>query len=207
MHDLPFCFLTDPLPQDFAADFRLWITYDNLSARARTPEDEAALLAYAQQHLAHGPLTRDNVDAFIHFYNCGEESQTIQQRKVQLLGSGPRGLDFAADGALLWAAFWQAYGIDLREPGLQLHWWEFMTLLQALPEDCRLCKIIDYRTHDLAELPEATRKEYEKLRRVYALPEDAGGPQHRYASWADRKAAILARKQALEARKAAEKTP
>lgn len=199
--------MTDPLPQEFATDFRLWITYDNLAARAGTPESQQVVQDYAQQHLVHGPLTRDNVDAFIRFYSCGEAEQTTQQRKVQLLGSGPRGLDFAADGPLLWAAFWQTYGIDLHEPGLSLHWWEFMALLQALPEECRLCRIIDYRTHDLAELPKATRKEYEKLRKIYALPEEAGGPQHRYASWADRKAAILARKQALNARKTAEETP
>lgn len=207
MHKPPFCFLTGPLPQDFATDFRLWVTYDNLSARASTPEAQQALQEYAQQHLVHGPLNKDNVDAFIRFYSCGEEAQAVQERRVQLLGTGPRGLDFAVDGPLLWAAFWQAYGIDLHDPALTLHWWEFMALVQALPEDCRICAIIDYRTHDLAELPDATRKQYEKLRKVYALPESAGGQQHRYASWADRKAAILARKQALEAQKAAENKP
>lgn len=199
MREPPFCFLTDPLPRDFATDFRLWVRYDNLSARARTPEDEAAVLAYAQQHLVHGALTRENLDAFLRFYSCGEEQQTQQQRKLQLVGSTPRGLDFAVDGPLLWAAFLQAYGIDLHDPALSLHWWEFMALLRALPEDCRICTIIDWRTHDLADLPTDTaRKQYEKMRRLYALPEQAGGAQHRYATWADRKAAILARKQAAE---------
>lgn len=199
MREPPFCFLTDPLPRDFATDFRLWVRYDNLSSRARTPEDEAAVLAYAQQHLVHGALTRENLDAFLRFYSCGEEQQTQQQRKLQLVGSTPRGLDFAVDGPLLWAAFLQAYGIDLHDPALHLHWWEFMALLRALPEDCRICTIIDWRTHDLADLPtDAARKQYEKMRRLYALPEQAGGAQHRYATWADRKAAILARKQAAE---------
>ena len=203
----PFCFLADPLPQEFETDFRLWITYDNLAARAHTPEDESIVLAYAQQYLVHGPLTRDNVDAFLRFYACGEAEQQTRQRMAELVGSGPRGLDFAADGPLIWAAFWQAYGIDLHDPALQLHWWEFMALLRALPEECRICKIIDYRTNDLTDMPEATRKQYEKLRKLYALPDAAGGQQHRYAAWADRKAAILARKQALEAQKSAEKQP
>lgn len=201
MHEPPFCFLTDPLPQGFATDFRLWVAYDNLSARASTPEAQQAVMDYARRHLMGGPFTPKTLDDFIRFYSCGEDEQTLQKRRVELVGSGPRGLDFAVDGPLVYAAFWQAYGIDLRQPDLQLHWWEFMALLRALPEECRLCTIIDYRTHDLTDLPEATRKQYEKMRKVYALPDDAGGPQHRYATWADRKAAILARKQALEAEK------
>ena len=207
MHDLPFCFLTDPLPQEFETDFRFWITYDNLAARAATPEAEQAVLDYAQQNLIHGPLNRDRLDAFIRFYACGENEQAAQQRKLQLVGSSPRGLDFAVDGPLIWAAFWQAYGIDLHDTSLTLHWWEFMALLRALPETCRICTIIDYRTRDLSDLPEETRKQYEKYRKLYALPDEAGGAQHRYASWADRKAAILARKQALEARNSAAKEP
>lgn len=207
MPERPFCFIADPLPQEFEPDFRPWVVYDNLSARTHTPEEQQALLDYAQRELVHGPLGAHNLDAFLRFYSCGADAQAAQERRVQLVGKGPRGLDFAVDGPLLWAAFLQAYGIDLHDPALSLHWWEFMALVQALPESCRICAIIDYRTHDLADLPKETRKQYEQLRRIYALPDAAGGPQHRYATWADRKAAILARKQALETQKATENKP
>ena len=39
----PDCYLTDSLPQGFETDFRAWVTYDNMAARAHTPEQEAAL--------------------------------------------------------------------------------------------------------------------------------------------------------------------
>ena len=38
----PDCYLTDSLPQGFETDFRAWVTYDNMAARAHTPEQEAA---------------------------------------------------------------------------------------------------------------------------------------------------------------------
>lgn len=34
----PDCYLTDSLPQGFETDFRAWVTYDNMAARAHTPE-------------------------------------------------------------------------------------------------------------------------------------------------------------------------
>mgnify|MGYP002521702001 FL=1 len=195
------CYLADALPQGFETDFRAWVTYDNMAARAKTPEAQDALLDYAQRVLIHGPLTPANIDSFMDFYRCGEVEQEREKRNLEVFGSGgPRGFDFAIDGALIWAAFLQAYRIDLHTA--RLHWWDFMALFRNLPEDCRICRIIDYRTHDLNELPKESRAEFEKYRRVYALPADVGGEAHRYASWNDRKAAILARKQELERQKA-----
>lgn len=184
--------LPDALPQGFETDFRAWVTYDNLAARAHTPEAEAALLDYAQRVLIHGPLTPDNLDSFLDFYRCGEVEQERARRNADAFPATPRGFDFAVDGALIWAAFLQVYRIDLHTA--RLHWWDFMALFRALPEDCRICRIIDYRTHDLTGLPKETRAEFEKLRRVYALPADAGGTAaRRYASMEERRASILAR--------------
>lgn len=187
----PDCYLTDSLPQGFEADFGAWVTYDNMAARAHTPEQEAALQDYAQRVLIHGPLTKDNLDAFLDFYRCGAEESEREKRSAEAFREMPRGFDFAVDGPLIWAAFLQTYGIDLRTA--QLHWWDFMALFRSLPDECRICKIISYRTEDLTDMPKGMREQYEKLRRVYALPAEAGGTARRYVSMADRKASILAR--------------
>ncbi len=68
-----------------------------------------------------------------------------------------------------------------------------MALFRSLPDECRICKIISYRTEDLTDMPKGMREQYEKLRRVYALPAEAGDTARRYVSMADRKASILAR--------------
>ena len=143
----PDCYLTDSLPQGFETDFRAWVTYDNMAARAHTPEQEAALQDYAQRVLIHGPLTKDNLDAFLDFYRCGAEESEREKRSAEAFREMPRGFDFAVDGPLIWAAFLQTYGIDLRTA--QLHWWDFMALFRSLPDECRICKIISYRTEDL----------------------------------------------------------
>ena len=189
----PACYLTDRLPEDFETDFRPWVAYDNMAARVRTQEGEAALLDYAQRTLVHGPLTRDNVDAFLLFYRCGADEQEREKRSSQIFPDSPRGFDFAVDGPLIWAAFWQVYGIDLRTA--RLHWWDFMALLRSLPDECRICKIIEYRTADTSDMPQKTRELYEKLRRVYALPEEAGGTARKYVSMDERRASILARQE------------
>lgn len=186
----PDCYLTDSLPQGFETDFRAWVTYDNMAARAHTPEQEAALQDYAQRCSYMGPLTKDNLDAFLDFYRCGAGGIRAGEAQRGGVPEGP-GLDFAVDGPLIWAAFLQTYGIDLRTA--QLHWWDFMALFRSLPDECRICKIISYRTEDLTDMPKGMREQYEKLRRVYALPAEAGGTARRYVSMADRKASILAR--------------
>ena len=168
----PDCYLTDSLPQGFETDFRAGVTYDNMAARAHTPE-------------------QDNLDAFLDFYRCGAEESEREKRSAEAFREMPRGFDFAVDGPLIWAAFLQTYGIDLRTA--QLHWWDFMALFRSLPDECRICKIISYRTEDLTDMPKGMREQYEKLRRVYALPAEAGGTARRYVSMADRKASILAR--------------
>lgn len=189
----PDCCLTGDLPQDFETDFRAWVVYDNLAARARTEADEAALLDYAQQVLVHGPLTSGNIDSFLSFYRCGVEEQEREKRSAAVFRDIPRGFDFAVDGPLIWAAFLQVYSIDLRTA--QLHWWDFMALFRALPDDCRICKIIEYRTADTSDMPQKTRELYDKLRKVYALPETAGGTARKYVSMDERRASILARQE------------
>ena len=47
------------------------------------------------------------------------------------------------DAGRLFAAFWQAYGIDLR--AVSMHWWAFLELFQALPEETRLMQVIELR--------------------------------------------------------------
>ena len=55
-------------------------------------------------------------------------------------------ISFDQDAPYIYAAFRQAYGIDLFKEQGKLQWWEFVSLLGALPSDTRMCDIIDIRT-------------------------------------------------------------
>lgn len=73
---------------------------------------------------------------------------------VQESGGGDPVIDFTQDAATIYAAFWQAYGIDLQAVRDSLHWQAFAALLGALPDNTRLSQIVGVRT---AEVPAATK--------------------------------------------------
>lgn len=72
----------------------------------------------------------------------------------------PETISFAQDAPYIYAAFRQAYGIDLFKEQGKLQWWEFMALLSAIPSDTRLCDIIDIRTR---KIPAYTGKNQEQI--------------------------------------------
>ena len=57
--------------------------------------------------------------------------------------SGEKNFDFIIDAGLIYSSFMQAYRIDLRkEP---LHWWLFVQLLEDLPDETALKKVVHIR--------------------------------------------------------------
>lgn len=65
----------------------------------------------------------------------------------------PPVMDFAQDWDLIYAGFWQAYGIDLFEHR-DMHWVQFSALLRGLPGDTRLADVIEIRQ---TEIPAPTK--------------------------------------------------
>lgn len=69
---------------------------------------------------------------------------------------------FSQDAQLIYAAFWQAYGIDLYKEQNKLHWHTFLALMNGLPDGTRFAQVIEIRT---CELPtgKGSGKERERL--------------------------------------------
>lgn len=86
-----------------------------------------------------------------------------------------RAYDYDVDAERIVAAFQQAYGIDLT-CGEAMHWWRFKALFDNLPADCRLCKIMEYRTADTSGMPDKARAFYERMRSQYALEARSAEP-------------------------------
>lgn len=55
-------------------------------------------------------------------------------------------LDYDIDADYIYAAFLEKYRINLLDPSLKLHWYEFSVLLSCL-HDCKLTDIIGYRCY------------------------------------------------------------
>ena len=67
--------------------------------------------------------------------------------------SGPPVVDFTQDWELIYAGFWQAYGIDLFKRR-DMHWVQFSALLRGLPSGTRLADVIEIRQ---MEIPAPTK--------------------------------------------------
>ncbi len=83
----------------------------------------AVLRAVLKQHLARG-----------------EEQKSGREKKV---------LDIGQDAPLLWAAFLQCYGVDLKKDARKIHWWEYQDLLAGLPDKTRIMQIVSIRARPL----------------------------------------------------------
>lgn len=112
--------------------------------------------------------TNHAVELLLWFYHGGKTPEDGGEASGQ--GRRPeRAYDFAQDAGHIYAAFLQAYHVDLLEVGF-LHWWAFLALLDDLPEDTALAKIIQWRTMDLAKVKDKElRAYYAELKKRFSL--------------------------------------
>lgn len=192
------CLIADPLPasaQGFfleCNDYRPMVRFEAAMLRSHTDQDAQQMLQSTMMWM-FGPPSKKNphaaFDALLWFYRCGRPAPTE-------MGSGPRpplAFDYIIDGPLIAAAFQSAYGLDLTDPCTTIHWWRFQALLQGLPDECRFCRVIGWRTADLSGLKGKQLAFYSDMKRKFALPADLGGEKQVYATKAEWDAAFIQR--------------
>lgn len=109
------------------------------------------------------------VEAALWFYRCGRE-ETTQQKRMAARRGRSQIYSFEHDAGLIYAAFLQAYSIDLQDVEY-MHWWRFRFLFNALPKDCEFVRAMEYRSVDVTEkMPKDQKDYYKKMKRLYALP-------------------------------------
>lgn len=79
-----------------------------------------------------------------------------------------RSMDMTQDADLIFASFYQAYGLNLFEMQGKLHWLCFRMLLQNLPSDTPLMRVIEVRTKPLPKPTKYNQKEIATLMRLKA---------------------------------------
>lgn len=127
-------------------DFRVWLDYPRLIT-----EDPGAFFA------DWAPiLTLEVVNQLDLFYNPPRDVPRSS-------GSGAPLVDWEVDADLIYAAFQQAYGVDLLTA--DLHWHKFKALFDALPDDTLMVKVIQWRGY------KGSDKDMLELKNTWALPE------------------------------------
>ena len=77
-----------------------------------------------------------------------------------------RYLDIKQDWPLIYAGFWQAYGLDLYAERGKLHYLKFRALLQGLPKSTRLADVIRIRTMPIPKPTPHNAKERAEIIRL-----------------------------------------
>lgn len=130
-------------------DFRLWLSLPEL--------EDLTVLFKGKNPSFYGYFSEEAIDKIVNFYHCGKEVERTED-SINVL-------DFKIDENLIYAAFKQAYNMDLYdlEPE-QLHWHKFKALLDGLPPDTTLSRVVEIRSYN------GDDPEYKRLRDKFALP-------------------------------------
>ena len=153
--------LTDALPTVWEGrridpDFRHMVWLLNTYRRAETDEEKVQLMRDAAERFFAEPVSDPQLpDAFASlmrfFRGCADDAPGGEPPEADA-GAGEITLDYHCDAAYVLGAFQQAYGIDLTID--KVHWWRFMALMQALPQETALSQILQIRTTDTSEMEE-----------------------------------------------------
>ena len=140
-------------------DFRNWIKLANILFEDERPflEKLPEILTLCYQTLP--PTLEEAVEAMIDFYGGSREESRIGGERDCPVYS------FRQDEDLIYAAFYQQYGVDLVTA--KLHWWQFRALLSGLSEQTQFSKVIGYRRLDISKIKNPEEKQF--YRRMKAL--------------------------------------
>lgn len=153
-------------------DFRISIRYELLALDTALDAQEKLIRALELYYPIIPANTKEAVESLFWFYRCGE-------RGMEEGGSGggrggERIYSYEYDGAYIYAAFMQQYGLDLCAVQY-MHWWRFRALFEGLGEACRICKIMEYRAMEIPPNMDKERKEfYARMKEAYKLPRQRG---------------------------------
>lgn len=159
---LPDCLEVDGELFDIDTGFRTWLKVGDMLGKRKVPWLDIAALVFRD---AVVPVGTEWTRAVLDFY----ESRNATPRESG--GASVRVVDYVLDGDYIVAAFQHAYGIDLTDPELEMHWHRFLALFRGLPDDTTMARIMGYRSWKQSKKKhEAVMQE---LKRRWTLPERA----------------------------------
>lgn len=165
--------LLDGLPEEYqgipiSADYRNMIQVDLILHEPGTSETEKTIAALYQLYPDLPSDIHKAVDGLVWFFTRGGALGDGKDNGIKK--TSKKAFDFEQDANLIYAAFYATYGISLTTVEF-LHWWEFMALLEGLPETTLFQRVVYWRTVDVNGLPKHEKKHVLKMRKLFALKE------------------------------------
>lgn len=148
-------------------DFRIWIEFDRLLHDTKiSPDEKIAMIAALcmEKPCGDARLCPDDVMTALCEFYLAEERGSPEPGSKRIFSP-------YEDGNYIYAAFLSEYGIDLLSIPY-MHWFVFSALLRGLGDDCRLMKIMSFRTAKPENEKNPIKRRYlRKMKELYALPD------------------------------------
>lgn len=178
MDDLPYSVTVANTEIPINTDYRTGILFEQILGDPTVPDDEkldtVLKLYYGDavfSMLEDMGAVQEALNGIMWFYRCGADETAGSETEGDASGKKPP-FSYEHDAGYIYAAFVEAYGIDLTRN--RLHWWQFRALFLGLPETVLFCRIMGYRTMEIpARMPKEKKRFYQRMKRVYKIPESA----------------------------------
>ena len=178
MDDLPYSVTVANTEIPINTDYRTGILFEQMLSDPAVPDDEkldtVLKLYYGDavfSMLGDMGAVQEALNGIMWFYRCGAD-ETAGSGKGEDASAKDPPFSYEHDAGYIYAAFVEAYGIDLTRN--RLHWWQFRALFLGLPETVLFCRIMGYRTMEIpARMPKEKKRFYQRMKRVYKIPESA----------------------------------
>lgn len=148
----PDCIEADGRTYPVLTDFREWIRFFDLVSDPEIPEETK--VSMMMQWLEEPPerITKALVDALFAFYHASMLRPDIRDTSDggQEPPKPPVFL-WSVDAKFVLGDFRRYYGVDLLTVEF-MHWWEFKSLFDTLPDESCCQKRIAYRSADLSKI-------------------------------------------------------
>lgn len=170
MLDLKYTLTINGIDYKINTNFKIWLKFQEIVENMK--EDEESFYKILDFFVNIGVDV--GITQFDEVFNKVVEFFVGNDKNGSSTTSNPQNekfFDFKKDESYLYAAFLQTYNIDLYDIEY-LHWHKFKSLLQSLPDDCELTKIIGYRSADTSKMDKVQKQFYKKMKKLYSLEDN-----------------------------------
>lgn len=157
------------------SDYRTSILFELTMSNPKLSESQKVSLALRLYYERLPEDTKGIARAFssaVKFYNLGKSIERDDTDRDGNNVNNKKIFSFEHDDKYIYTSFLSAYNIDLTEKR-DLHWWKFKTLLDNLPEDTIMKKVINIRSSKInSKSSREEKKRMMELKKIYQLPMD-----------------------------------
>lgn len=153
------------------SDFRISIMFELMISDkelSETEKLEQMLRLYYDDEIPKN--VNEAIEQILNFYACGKQRKKNDSNNSKRKGITSPVYSYEYDDGMIFAAFYDQYGIDLNDIEY-LHWWKFKAMFDALKPDNEIVKIMSYRATDLSTIKDKhERSRIAKLQAIHAIP-------------------------------------